>query len=202
MNVEESATQRAQRLAEIFSRLVGDLITDHSLREETGGEISRTQFAGLRFIRCHAGCALQDLAGGLDVSHPAALKLFERLSKKGLVRRQTAADDRRRAELRVSRRGERLLQAICDRQTDRVQQIVDAMPAEDAAGMERSLRAFIVAALDNPEVVDRACLQCGRDHDPECLLQEARLRFAAEQKPKRRAKRSRKQGPAAGRPRV
>jgi DNA-binding MarR family transcriptional regulator len=181
MNMQPETAERAQRLVEVFSRLVAELITNRALREATDGELSRTQFAGLRFIRCHAGCALQDLAAGLDVSHPAALKLFERLNRKGLVKRDTARDDRRRAELRLSPRGEEVLAAIRERQTRCVRHIIDEMPTEAAGRLAPALSAFIYASLDNPEIVERACLQCGREHEPSCILHQARLRFRADE---------------------
>jgi hypothetical protein len=54
------------------------------------------------------------------------------------------------------------------------------MPAADVEALGRGLRQFIMAALDNPEIIENACLKCGREHDPVCLLHQARLRLARE----------------------
>jgi len=52
------------------------------------------------------------LAAGLLVRHHTAVELIDRLEKNGLVRRSRSSKDGRRADLRLTKRGERVLESL------------------------------------------------------------------------------------------
>ena len=71
------------------------MITEQALQGAPCNDLSRSQWEGALFIQRHADCSIRELAEGLDVSHPAAVKLVERLQRKGLIVRRESSADRR-----------------------------------------------------------------------------------------------------------
>ncbi len=53
--------------------------------------------------------SVRELAERLQVRHHSAVGLVDRLARRGLIRRQPSATDRRRSEIRLSAKGEALL---------------------------------------------------------------------------------------------
>jgi DNA-binding MarR family transcriptional regulator len=56
--------------------------------------------------------SIRELADHLLVKHHSAVGLVDRLARRGLVRRSAARADGRRVEIRLTARGEKLIQRI------------------------------------------------------------------------------------------
>jgi DNA-binding MarR family transcriptional regulator len=84
--------------------------------EHAAGEAGLTprQHQALLAIRAGPGGALHvgELAERLFLKPHSASELVQRMADQGLVRRETGADDRRQVSLRLSERGEKLLEQL------------------------------------------------------------------------------------------
>jgi MarR family transcriptional repressor of emrRAB len=71
-------------------------------------------------------------------------RVGDELVKKGLVQRVADAADRRRVELRLSRRGEALVRRLLPRAWREYQAMVGGLSRQEAATLERLLRRWIM----------------------------------------------------------
>ena len=67
--------------------------------------------------------SIRELAEHLHVKHHSAVGLVDRLARRGLVRRQPSATDRRQVEIRLTARGEALLRRISAAHLEELRQI-------------------------------------------------------------------------------
>jgi len=166
------------KLCDIFVNVIERVLTEHALQGAPCSDLSGSQWQGLLFIQRHQQCSIRQLAEGLDVSHPAAVKLVERLVRKGLIERRESETDRRVVELRLSALGRRCTDHVRDQRARGLERIMSQLASEDADGLRRGLNAFVEAALDTPATVCKVCLRCGVEHVGECLVNHARDGFA------------------------
>lgn len=163
----------ADRLCRIFCNVIEDLITARALQETIGDGLSPAQFKGLQYVHLHPGCCIKDLARGLSISHPAAVKLVERLEAKKLVRRSRHERDGRVVRLVVTARGRKQAAAAIEARNRSVAKVMGALGADRSGEMLRCIEAFIRAALSDEKDVDGACLHCGGKHDDDCPVCQA-----------------------------
>ena len=172
MNVEPT---RADRLCRVFSSVIEDVVTTRALRQTVGNGLSRAQFGGLQYVYLHPYCCIKDLAQGLAVSHPAAVKLVERLTGKGLVARSIHADDKRMVQLVVSEIGEQHVRAAMGARSRAIAQIIEATDEGSGAHLLGCLDAFVRTALADAQDLDVFCLRCGDTHDDSCPVCQAEM---------------------------
>ena len=175
MKSRSSGTFRTpfNKLCDIFVNVIEDVLTERALNGAPCDDLSISQWAGMLFVQRHESCAIRELAEGLKVSHPAAVKLVERLVRKGLLDRQESATDRRVVELRLSTVGVRCVEYVRDQRAQALERIVAQMKPEDAESLALGIYAFVQAALVDEETVDAVCLHCGVEHVKECLVSRA-----------------------------
>lgn len=175
MRSRSSGAQRTptNKLCDIFVNVIERILTDRALAGAPCHDLSNSQWEGLLFIQRHESCAIRELAEGLSVSHPAAVKLVERLVRKQLIERRESTTDRRVVQLSLSREGTDCVEYVRSQRARGMEQIVAQMEAGDAENLRRGLQAFVQAALVDAETVDAVCLHCGVEHVRECLVSQA-----------------------------
>ena len=139
----------AARAMDDLRRLVRVLRTGSSEIQRSTG-ISSAQLFTLRQISRRTGQSLSDLAGSTLTTPSSVSEVVSKLVKRGLVTRDSAPDDRRRAELRVTPAGLKVLAAAPETPQEKLLAgLVSMGPArqrELAAGLEEWLKS---AGLDN-----------------------------------------------------
>jgi DNA-binding MarR family transcriptional regulator len=168
MSLEPDGMVKAFGLA---SNVVERAFLDAALRQ-AGGVLTPTQYLALRFIGLHDGACIRDLAASLHVSHPAAVKLVDRLTAADMVVRSPCPEDRRRVCLRLSPRGQRVWNEVRTRHQQLVETALHRMGEEPAARLLDLLLGFVRASLESVEQVRRVCLYCGVEHRPGCPVSE------------------------------
>lgn len=86
---------------------------------------------------------VSELASELRVSVPTASDLAARLVAKGLLERRAGEEDRRRVWLALTEAGEELVARLHDARNAWLRRHFDGLPEEEAAALERGLRALI-----------------------------------------------------------
>lgn len=164
----------ADRMVKAFA-LVGNVVEraflDAAL-DEAGGRLTPTQYQALRFIALHDGACIRDLAASLHVSHPAAVKLVERLVASGLVVRSPCPEDRRRVCLGLSNLGQSVWNDVRARHQELVETALRRMGEESATRLLDLILSFVRASIDSVEQVKKVCLYCGVEHRPGCPVAE------------------------------
>lgn len=163
---------KTERIAEIFARLESKMI-DTEVPGSRSYVITAPQLQALRHIAQHGPSTISAIADGLSISQPAATMLINRMQRRGLVKRRPRADDRRQAEVSLTRQAESLLRRMERARFDRLSVILEHMSPEERLQFLDSLQKFVAAALKACEcTVEEVCLRCGKDHDPECVVNQ------------------------------
>jgi DNA-binding MarR family transcriptional regulator len=153
-------TSFAEKLTGLFSDIVVKTLTVQLLRELEELDISLSQLQALTHVAERGKCSVGALAEGLGVTHPAAVKLVDKLVKKKLVTRGVAASDHRQAEIAATAAGRHLVNEVRRQRTDRLVQVLDRMEPEDRHALISGLQAFVTAALQDGKALDQLCMSC------------------------------------------
>ena len=95
--------------------------------------------------------SVSDVAKALRMSLASASALSERLVRLGCVRRRSDPRDRRTVILALAPTGERLLERLERRSTEKLSQAIRQMTEQERTALAASLRAFLrVAPLVSP----------------------------------------------------
>ena len=171
---------RADRVCRLFCGVIEQVITPRAMANISTDELSRSQFNGLQFIYLHPQCCIKDLANGLCVSHPAAVKLVERLESKNLVTRRACEVDRRVVQLLATEAGEEQARESIGARGQAIMQILQVTCTRDSCDIIGCLEAFVREALDSQKTLDGVCLHCGGSHDDDCPVCQAELELTGQ----------------------
>jgi DNA-binding MarR family transcriptional regulator len=122
--------------AEIMSMILLDLHQKHLAELD----LTLPQAQVLRVLRRSGPVPTGQLATELRISAPAVTQLTDRLIRKGLIERQTAAGDRRTVLVALSGKGRRLVDKFRKRRRD--------IFSGALARLEKTERAEVIASLE------------------------------------------------------
>jgi len=162
-----------EKISALMSRIMTDPLEIRLPPDAGDIELTNAQFQGLVYLLRHSCSSIGDLAEGLSISHPAAVKLVDRLEKKGLVSRSESERDRRVSEVALTQVGRSVVEKA---QAERLKILADATQQMDQGELEallNGLEALLSAALISRQVVERACLRCGTSHIGCCPVNRA-----------------------------
>jgi len=110
------------------------------LRQHGAFEISVPQFRTLAFLFKHEGASLSDVAEHIGLGLPAMSVLVDGLVSRGLLKRRTDQDDRRRMTLMLTEPGRSRMSSAREATVAHLEQIFRQVSAAD--------RATILHAMD------------------------------------------------------
>ena len=163
------------RLCRIFCNVIEGIVTARALADTNGVGLSRAQFEGLQYVYLHPRCCIKDLAAGLAVSHPAAVKLVERLEGRGLVARSAHERDRRVVQLLTTDAGAAQASLTIAARGEAIRRIVERTSEECPAALAVCLDSFVRAALESEKDTEGVCLRCGGGHSDDCPVCQAEV---------------------------
>jgi len=158
--MREECTSFAEGLTGLFSDIVLETMTVQLLREMDDLDVTLSQLQALTHVAEHGKCSVGSIADGLRVTHPAAVKLVDKLVRKGLATRAVAAADHRQSEIAATPEGRRLVNQVRQERTQRLTRMLDRMAEEDRAALIHGLQAFVRAALHDDRALDGVCASC------------------------------------------
>ena len=116
-----------------------------AMRAQLDGPLTVPQFRGLNFIESHPGSSVSALAGFLGVTLATASVMADRLVRAGHLQSRGSRSDRRRTELRLSAKGQAVLERMRDQtQCDLARALQGRTPQELSALID-GLRVLEVA---------------------------------------------------------
>lgn len=117
----------------------------------TGEEVTLPQYRALVVLASRGPQRVIDLAGFLNVNASTATRMCDRLARKGLIRRQRLASDRRTVRVSISPAGRDLVAVVTRRRRREVEDIVHRMTPDERERLVATLRMFADAAGEVPE---------------------------------------------------
>lgn len=163
-----------EHIADVFIKVMQKVMTD----DLGAGGLTSAQLQALKHIVSHESSTIGSISEGLMISQPAVTMLVDRMAKRGLVYRQTPEGDRRQSLVLLTDRAGEIIRLVEQERIGRLCGILVAMKGDDRVQFVRSLEKFVAAALKVENDADVACLRCGTDHKPHCVVNRAHIELA------------------------
>lgn len=123
------------------------------MRKDAPRELSMQQFRALKTIERMGGASVSALAEHVGSTLSAASRLIDGLVEKSYVRRETAADDRRRLVLNLTEQGQKALDSVHIQAVSCLAQNLDTLTNSECAMINLAmdlLRSKLVSAQADP----------------------------------------------------
>lgn len=129
-----------------------------------------TWLGALNLIACFDGCSNQQLAAALGLSHPATVRLVDKLEAAGLVEGHPG-HDRRAVALHLTPAGHRHLGETLTRRADLLEQIVAGLNPGQRTALDTATSTLLHTLTDSPLTGAHLCRfcderSCPQDHCP------------------------------------
>lgn len=161
------------KVSALLGKIMLDAVDNKPPGEASAIEVTGSQFETLIYILRHHETSIGELAEGLSISHPAAVKLVTRLEKKNLVAREERKQDRRVSYVKLTEQGKTLAEKSQSARLEVLAEATSQMNQAELEGLLRGLEALLAAILANQSTVERACLRCGDSHIGCCPVNRA-----------------------------
>lgn len=152
----------ADRLAQLLGALA--LSTTDRFRKSVEGSLGRAgaHAGALVHLDAYPGDSVRALADVLAVSHPAAVKLADRLAADGLLERRRGGD-RRTVALHLTATGHRAATRVLADRAGELGSLLAALDGEERSALEPLLEKLVSGlASDRPDALI-VCRLCDRD---------------------------------------
>src|SRR5262245_51562343 len=136
--MREECGNFAEKLTGLFSDIVFKT-TLLSLQDEEALDVTVAQLHALAWVAEHGPCSVREIAEGLGVTHPAVIKLVNRLQEKGLAQRSLCARDHRQAAIAATAQGRDLVNRTRAARAERLEQVMARMSDTDRQALIRGL---------------------------------------------------------------
>ncbi len=166
--MREECASFAEKLTGVFSDIVVKTMTVQLLRELEELDLSLSQLHALTHVAEARKCSVGGLAEALGVTHPAAVKLAEKLARKGLLTRGVDPVDHRQTELCATPEGRTLINRVREERAYRLEQVFSRMSADERQALITGLQGFVTAATRNEGALDHLCMCCQTLLPTEC----------------------------------
>ena len=161
-----------EKITTLFGRMLAQ--TELDAEAESLG-LTHSQIAGLGYLLHHKQSSIGDLAQGLGTTHPAVIKLVDRLRKKGLVERAEDISDRRVSLVELTKRGREIAERAVSKRTEALARLLSGMSSQELEDVMRGIETLAATALEARGGTDSVCLHCGDDHIGCCVVNRTHL---------------------------
>jgi DNA-binding MarR family transcriptional regulator len=175
--VPTTLTSDVEHASDLFVAIVEKLMTQRMLDQNFDQQVTPAQLLALRYLSLNESSLMSDVAEGLGISFPAATKTIDRLVRKELASRVEDPHDRRVVRIRLTERGKTLVAEVYEERARRFAGVLERLDPSARDGLHTTMGAFISAAIDDKDTVDKVCLHCGSDHHDSCPVKVAYLRL-------------------------
>jgi len=172
--ISRDSTEYAEILAEIFVETLSKSADRALCCENEQEEITASLMECLQFVYLHGPSSIGEIAGGLEITLSAASQLVDRLVRKELTLRRENEVDRRQTSVELTAAGRRLVEDVRRRKSEWFASVLKAMPRAERASLREGLESFLKVALAQDEKVEQACVRCGMEHVPFCVVNKVR----------------------------
>jgi len=146
--VGDASTDAVEALLRASRALVG--IAARSLAD-VDPDVTLPQYRALVVLASRGPRKVADIATELGVAPSTGTRMVDRLIRKGLIRRQRSATDRRVVRLTLTATGRQLVDRVMNRRRRELATIVKATGEVWHPAVAPALRAFAASAGDVPE---------------------------------------------------
>ena len=168
------------RTANLLGALAGEIAGRLDRRLKTHPNQTDSAVAALNLIGLYEGCSNNALSQALKLSHPATVRLVDKLEATGLVESR-AGEDRRSVALYLTELGRSRARAAIEDRCEALGDIIDVLSPEQQKHLDdiadTLLRSLTTSAMEAGHIC-RLCdeIVCPGDH---CPVHQTAIRLAA-----------------------
>lgn len=145
------------------------LALSDAVRVETQGQAPQNIAAAAITLVGHApGLSIQELSTGLEMSHPGAVRLVDRMMMDGLVTRGRSASDKRTTELSLTALGRSKEQAILASRARSLNTALMSLSGDEVASLSQIAKKLLKTLVHDEETALRVCRLCNGDDCEGC----------------------------------
>ena len=130
----------ARDLLEIAPLVVRDIRAE--MRKRSSTELTVPQFRSLNYVDKNPGTSLLEVANHLGLTPPSTSRLVDGLIARGLVSREDRPSDRRRLQLTVTSRGQRILENARKGTLTHLANLLSSISASDRENVSKAMKAL------------------------------------------------------------
>ena len=175
---QKDSPEYAEMIADVFVEAVRRATTAAMCCEYAEEEITPSLMQCLQYVYLRGPSPVRQIAAGLEVSLSAVSQLVDRLARKGLATRRENESARRLTEVNLTGSGDLLVRQMRERRLEWFESIAGAMPDDKRRAFLEGIESFLRVALAREANIDRACVKCGMEHTPSCVISEVKAERA------------------------
>jgi DNA-binding MarR family transcriptional regulator len=155
--------------------LAGEVANRLDRQQKTHPNQTNSSAAALNVIAYYEGCTNARLARALQLSHPAAVRLVDKLEAQGLAESRDAADGRA-VSLYLTDSGKARARAILEERCVTLSGLIDMLSVKEQAQFAHCLEKILASLTETPDHADYICRLCD---DIVCPPQRCPVHLAA-----------------------
>lgn len=149
------------------------MLADELLRaSETKVPQNGLAVAAIVLLEQESGIRIERLRRSLQLSHPGAVRLVDRLESGGLVIRKTHAEDRRAIALHLTVRGRRSAKAILNARQKSLSHGLSALTLEERKKLGQLASKLLRAMVRDEDHAYSVCRLCDADVCEDCPVED------------------------------
>jgi DNA-binding MarR family transcriptional regulator len=168
-------TAYVEKISNLFGRIIVNSLQMQIPDELSDIDLTFQQLHAMIYTSQHDVCSVGDIASGLAITHPAAVKLIERLQRKGLVVKSEGANDRRVSCVGLTELGKVIVESVQAKRAEAIAKALENMTSQEQAGLVTGLEKLLAATLETENLIESTCLRCGVGHVQTCVVNRAHL---------------------------
>ena len=175
-----STTLHDARTANLLGALALALTGRIAARVRRHPNANDSAAAALNLISFYDGWSNNELARALQLSHPATVRLVDRLVADGLVQRRSGSD-KRAVAFTLTRRGAERGAKIIGARSAALQNVTEILSAGEKRQLDRILEKLLTAMTETADDGNTICRLCDEGACPpdRCPVHQAALRHEA-----------------------
>lgn len=177
-DTSRDSAEYAEMVAEVFIETVRKSAAKLTC-PDSEGDVTPALMECLQYVYLHGVSPIREIASGLEISLSAASQLVERLVKRQLATRREDQEDRRLTQIELTEAGHEAVGQMRRRKSEWFDAILNAMPQSQRRSFREGLESFLRVALASEDNVDRACVRCGMEHVPDCVVNKLKSKRIA-----------------------
>lgn len=170
-----NSTAYVEKISSLFGRIIINSLQTQIPEELADVDLTFQQMHAMIYASQHETCSVGDIASGLAISHPAAVKLIDRLQRKALVSKSEDSQDRRVSCVTLTELGQSIVGSVQAKRAETVSRALEGMTLEEQAGLINGLEKLLAATLETENLIESTCLRCGVGHLQTCVVNRAHL---------------------------
>ncbi len=165
-----------QRTANLLSALAGEIVERLERRLKQHPNETDSAASALNVLAYYQGCSNRRLSQALRLSHPATVRLVDKLEAEGLVESR-AGTDKRSVALHLTKAGRARARAILNERCAAVCEVIDLLAPREQDQLTRLLEKLLSGLTENAEHADHICRLCDDSACPPetCPVHQAAL---------------------------